>query len=173
MNNFFNKKIAPKNKTVVNPFEVAQRNNSYSERNKPLFEKPQTSIEREKGNNNFSNLDLMALQEAYKKKDEDEIARLQGLLYPEKQEKEDQTKLHKQRIREEEEFLLRKKQEEEEKKREELQELERKKQEAQDIANSRPIETPMGKIRRTIFGGGKKKATTVLPVERKPDSGGK
>lgn len=134
--------------------------------------------ERKKGNNNFSDLNVKKLQEAYKKKDEDEIKRLQNLINPQEAKTQEATQLETsyfQRNRnEQEEYYLRKKREEEEKKRnEEIEEKQRKQQEADEREKMRQQETPMGKIKKSIFGGGKKKANTNLPVERRAESGKK
>jgi len=129
--------------------------------------------EREKGNNNFSELDVQKLQTAYANKDKEEIDRLQRLIYPdqaqEQDEKKEEMEYHRRVKREEEEFLLKKEQEEEEEKRQEAMEKQQKQQE--EANQAQPLEAPKGKVRKSILGGGKHKATSELPPEFRPDAG--
>jgi len=134
----------------------------------------ETQKEREKGNENFSEIDVQKLNKAYEEDDQDEIQRLQRLINPEAAEEADEKKLemdyHKRVQREEEEQNLRTEQEEEEEERQEaMMEAEEKKQDEE--AQQAPIEAPKGKQRRSILGGAKQKATSELPPEFRPDAG--
>lgn len=134
----------------------------------------ETQKEREKGNNNFSEIDVQKLNKAYEEDDQEEIQRLQRLINPEASTEADENKLemdyHKRVQREEEEQNLKTQQEEEEQKRQEaLLEAEKKKQEEAEA--QAPIEAPKGKKRKSILGGEKQKATSELPPEFRPDAG--
>ena len=138
-----------------------------------LFE-DETHKERERGNENFSEIDVQKLNKAYEEDDQEEIQRLQKLINPEAAQEADDKKLemdyHKRVLREEEEYNLRQEQEEEEEERQKaLIEAEKKRQEEE--ARQAPIETPKGKKRHSILGGEKQKATTELPPEFRPDAG--
>ncbi len=133
----------------------------------------EVSREREKGNNNFSEIDVQKLQKAYAENDSEEIQRLQRLIYPEQakeqDEKNEEMEYHRRVQREEEEFLLKKEQEEEEEKRQEAIEEQQKQQE--EANQAQPLESPKGKVRKNILGGGKPKANSELPPEFRPDAG--
>jgi hypothetical protein len=181
---FFNK-MADKNKTNLNPFERVAKftQNIASQVAKEVIGvvditsifKGEAQKEREKGNNNFSDINVAKLQQAYKRDDQDEIARLQNEIHggDNKDEASPETVQQFKRFKQdEEEFYVRKKQEEEERKRQEAhEEEERKRQEAERKAQSHQAEIPMGKVRKNIFGGGSKKGNMVVPMEYKPNQG--
>jgi len=136
------------------------------------FENP-TKKEREKGNNNFSDLDFNKLQKQYDGQDSSKLDAVRAQLAepdtpnPKQQEYD----YHRRVKREEEEYLAKKEQEEEEEKRQEAYEEQQKKQ-AEEQQAAQHIEAPKVKIRESILGGkGHQKSTTELPPELKADAG--
>lgn len=129
---------------------------------------------RSEGKNDFSDINVMKLQSAYEKDDQEEIIRIQRILNPEQAEEQDAKKeegeYHRRVQQDEKEYNLRKEQEGEEEEREEALDLQRKKQE-EDAEHAQPLESPKGKVRKNILGGGKQKATSELPTEFRPDAG--
>lgn len=139
------------------------------------FENP-TKKEREQGNNNFTDLDFEKLQKNYDGQDSSQLDAVRSQLGHSSEEhpvnpKQEQYDYHQRVKREEEEYLAKKEQEEEEEKRQEAYEEEEKKRQEQEAARQ-PLETPKGKVRRSILGGkGNQKSSTELPPELKTDAG--
>ena len=137
------------------------------------FENP-TKKEREKGNNNFSDLDFNKLQKQYDGQDSSKLdavrAQLGGSGADTPNPKQQAYDYHHRVKREEEEYLAKKEQEEEEERRQEAYEEQQKKQAEEQLA-AQHIEAPKGKKRKNILGGDKHKATAELPTEFRPDAG--
>ena len=135
--------------------EVVKTANPFAE----LFTNP-TVKEREKGNNNFTELDFDKLNKQYDEQDSPDLEVIRTQL---------KAHYHKRVQREEEEENLKEEQEEQEEERQEAMEEQQKAQE--EAANAQPLEAPKGKIRKNILGGARPKATSELPPELKADAG--
>ncbi|MBP9691463.1 hypothetical protein KBD81_05295 [Candidatus Woesebacteria bacterium] len=180
---FFTKKTPPK-KRIFNPLE------QLTDLGKDTAKKAVTEVigalnpfsdlfggeaekMRSQGKNDFSDLNVQKLQSAYAQDDQEEINRLQRLLHPEQfeeqDEKQEEMNAHRRVQREEEEFNLKEEQEEEEEKRQEAMEEQQKKQ--AEAAQNQHVETPKGKVRKSVLGGAKRKASSELPTEFRPDAG--
>lgn len=183
---FFKKKTTTKQRLVNNPYEqlkeftvdtaqkAAKETIDALNPLSGLFGGPAQEL-RKQGKSDFSDLDVQKLNEAYKQKDQDEIMRLQRIINPEQAQEQDEKKeemeYHRRVLREEEQFNLKKEQEEEEEKRQEALEEQQKKQQEEEARNASQQETPKGKVRKNILGGAKRKATSELPAEVRPDAG--
>ncbi|MDA1317258.1 MAG: hypothetical protein O3B87_04505 [bacterium] len=163
-----------KDTVVTTAKELVKTVNPLSE----LFINP-TQKEREKGNNNFTELDFDKLQKQYSQQDNPDLEAIRAQLGADgaggNEVSEDMTdeqlkaQFHKRVMREEEEENLREEQEKEENERQKAMEAQ---QQAQaEAANAQPLETPKGKVHKNILGGGRPKATSELPPEIKPDAG--
>lgn len=131
---------------------------------------------RKQGKNDFSDLDVQKLNKAYEQEDQDEIMRLQRIINPEQAQEQDDKKeameYHRRVQKDEEEYNLKKQQEKEEEKRQEaMEEQQRKQQEEEERIRASQQENPKGKVRKSILGGAKRKASSELPAEHRPDSG--
>ncbi|PIZ66059.1 hypothetical protein CO051_02865 [Candidatus Roizmanbacteria bacterium CG_4_9_14_0_2_um_filter_39_13] len=138
------------------------------------FENP-TRREREKGNQNFSDLDFNKLQKQYDHQDSSKLDAVRSQIGGEENTpnpKQQEYDYHHRVKREEEEYLAKKEQEEEEEKRQEAYEEQEKARLEQERQRSQSQSAPKGKIRKSILGGkGNQKSTTGLPPEFRPDSG--
>ncbi len=139
------------------------------------FENP-TKKEREKGNNNFSDLDFNKLQKQYDGQDSSKLDAVRAQLGRSGADTPNPKQLeydyHHRVKREEEEYLAKKEQEEEEEKRQEAYEEQEKARLEQERQRSQSQSAPKGKIRKSILGGkGNQKSTTELPPELKADAG--
>ena len=164
-----------KDTLVTTVKEVVKTANPFAE----LFTNP-TAKEREKGNNNFTELDFDKLNKQYSKQDSPDLEAIRAQLNlnqsdsakatSDKQEQQLKAHYHKRVQREEEEENLKEEQEEQEEEQQEAMEEQQKAQEA--AANAQPLEAPKGMVRKSILGGkGKMKASTELPPELKADAG--
>lgn len=184
---FFKKKTPTKPRPVNNPYEqlkefgidtakkAAQETIDALNPLSGLFGGPAQEM-RKQGKNDFSDLDVQKLNEAYKEKDKDEIMRLQKLINPEQaqeqEDKKEEMEYHRRVKRDEEQYNLKKVQEEEEEKRQEaMEEQQKRQQEEEERMRAAQQETPKGKVRKSILGGAKRKATSELPAEVRPDAG--
>ena len=145
-----------KDTLVTTVKEVVKTANPFAE----LFTNP-TAKEREKGNNNFTELDFDKLNKQYSEQDSPDLEVIRTQL---------KAHYHKRVQREEEEENLKEEQEEQEEEQQEAMEEQQKAQEAAE--NAQPLEDPKGKVRKSILGGkGNIKASTELPPELKADAG--
>jgi len=142
---------------------------------KEMFGNP-TKAERDKGNNNFTELNFDKLQKKYDQQDADKLNDVRSQLGGNKSEinpKQQQYDYHRRVQREEEEQKLKTEAEEEEKKRQEAlgEQQKKQKKEEEEIQRQQAGSMPKGKVRKTILGGEHRKATSELPPERRPDAG--
>ncbi|MDP4010912.1 MAG: hypothetical protein Q8P72_01655 [Candidatus Roizmanbacteria bacterium] len=138
------------------------------------FENP-TRREREKGNQNFSDLDFNKLQKQYDHQDSSKLDAVRSQIGGEENtpnpKQQEYDYLHRVK-REEEEYLAEKEQEEEEEKRQEAYEEQEKARLKEEQRISQSQTAPKGKVRESILGGkGSQKSSSELPPELKRDAG--
>ncbi len=178
-----------KNPLVINPMEQLKDFGSDLSKRVPqeivntfipgaeMWGSPTPKPESMPGGPNFSPVDFAKLQGKYQEQDNPDIDAVRRELMgmgggqaknetPELSPEQMHMRRHSQFMNEVEEHRLKREKEEEEKEyKEEMERQEQEKQEAEAAAAAQQQSAPQGKQRRSILGGGKRKANMELPPE--------